>query len=76
MLTVELPAFPKRTLLSARQLQIAGYIVHGYTNKETARELNISPRTVEDHRKNLMQKLGTRNSALLAMHIFGSQVRP
>ena len=33
----------------------------GASSKEAARSLGISPRTVEFHRANIMQKLGARN---------------
>src|SRR5450755_1601225 len=35
----------------------------GASNKEAGRELGISPRTIEDHRANIMKKLGARNAA-------------
>ena len=33
------------------------------TNNEIAEELHISPRTVDTHRRNLLQKLGVKNTA-------------
>jgi DNA-binding CsgD family transcriptional regulator len=35
----------------------------GASNKEAGRTLGISPRTIEDHRANIMKKLGARNAA-------------
>ena len=35
----------------------------GASNKEAGRHLGISPRTIEDHRANIMKKLGARNAA-------------
>ncbi|MBF0244696.1 MAG: helix-turn-helix transcriptional regulator, partial [Planctomycetes bacterium] len=40
-------------------------LIKGYTNQQIAASLFISPRTVETHRKNLMQKLGAGNRAEL-----------
>lgn len=40
-------------------------IVNGYRNKEIGEELGISVRTVEVHRRNVMDKLGVRNLAQL-----------
>jgi DNA-binding CsgD family transcriptional regulator len=40
-------------------------IIRGDSSKEAARHLNISPRTVEFHRANVMRKLGARNVAEL-----------
>jgi DNA-binding CsgD family transcriptional regulator len=38
---------------------VLGQILSGLTSKEIARELAVSPRTVDAHRKNLLRKLGT-----------------
>jgi two-component system response regulator FixJ len=51
--------------LSQRQQQVMQLAVRGATNKEIAAELGISPRTVEDYRAWLMQRLGARNLAEL-----------
>ena len=40
--------------LSKREQQIFGYLVQGMQNKVVARELGISPRTVEVHRARIM----------------------
>lgn len=48
-------------LLTRRELQIIKMIARGKMNKEIAGELNISKRTVEFHRANLMEKLNLRN---------------
>ena len=40
-------------------------IVKGLSSKEVARELGISPRTVEFHRANLLKKSGAKNIAEL-----------
>jgi FixJ family two-component response regulator len=44
--------------LTGREREVLGQILAGLTSKEIARELNVSPRTVEAHRKNLLRKLG------------------
>jgi DNA-binding CsgD family transcriptional regulator len=38
-------------------------ISEGYSNKEGALRMNISPRTFESHRAEAMRKLGARNTA-------------
>jgi two-component system response regulator FixJ len=49
--------------LSARQRQVMNLAVQGYSNKEIAQELGISPRTVETYRAWVMEKTGARNLA-------------
>jgi FixJ family two-component response regulator len=44
--------------LTGREREVLDKILSGLTGKEVARELGVSPRTVEAHRKNLLHKLG------------------
>lgn len=50
-------------LLSAREREVLHLLVEGGSNKLIARSLHISPRTVEIHRANMMQKLGVNHVA-------------
>lgn len=45
-------------LLTEREKEILGLVAKGYTNKEVADLLSISAKTVENHKANLMEKLG------------------
>ena len=47
--------------LSPREKEIFQLLAEGYSNKEIADELVISPSTVHSHRGNLMDKLGLNN---------------
>jgi len=47
--------------LSAREQAVLRELVAGRPNKVVAYALNISPRTVEIHRANMMEKLGVRS---------------
>ena len=47
--------------LTPRERSVFDHLAKGKTNKQIAAELKISPRTVEIHRANLMEKLGATN---------------
>ena len=49
--------------LSPRERHVLVQLLQGCGNKEAARVLDISPRTIEVYRANLMKKLGARTLA-------------
>jgi DNA-binding NarL/FixJ family response regulator len=55
--------FPGRELLTERERMVLAFLVKGASSKEAARELGISPRTIDFHRANILEKLGARNTA-------------
>lgn len=55
----------KLAMLTPRERQVAEGIGRGLSSKELAQPLGISYRTVEDHRANIMMKMGTPNMASL-----------
>jgi two-component system, NarL family, response regulator NreC len=52
------PAQPVKEALTPREIDVLRLLARGYTNRQIAQELNISPRTVEGHRSSLVSKLG------------------
>jgi len=49
--------------LTRREREVLQLISEGYSNKEGALRMQISPRTFESHRAEAMRKLGARNTA-------------
>src|SRR6202030_562202 len=64
--------FAGHELLTARERIVLAQIVRGASSKEAARWLDVSPRTVEFHRANIMQKLGAKNIADLVRKVVGN----
>lgn len=52
---------------SERELEVLKLICQQHTNAEIAEQLNISVRTVDGHRNNLLEKAGCRNTAGLVI---------
>lgn len=52
--------------LSSRELEVMKLIAAGWTSNEVAKELGVSPRTVETHRASIQRKLQIRTRAELA----------
>lgn len=54
-------------ILSKREQEVLYLICQGFTNNEIANKLSISPKTVDNHRTNLLSKTDTKNTAHLVM---------
>jgi DNA-binding NarL/FixJ family response regulator len=52
-------------MLSGRELEVARLVAEGFSSKEIAVRLDLSVRTVEKHRANIMDKIGVREVASL-----------
>ena len=66
--------------LSPREREVLDWLAEGCSNKKIAHELHISPRTVEIHRANMMNKLGAHRAVeavrlRLEAHLDGGQRR-
>jgi DNA-binding NarL/FixJ family response regulator len=62
-------AGPERTpQITNREKEIIKLIIREMTNEEIAKQLNNSPMTIITHRKNLLRKLGVKNTAGLVKY--------
>lgn len=55
-------------LLTSREREILQLLVEGNSNKDIANRLNVSPHTVETHRRNLQDKLNLHSFAELILY--------
>jgi DNA-binding NarL/FixJ family response regulator len=62
------PASDKAPQLTKRQREVLQLVAEGKTMKEVATQLNISTRTAESYKYNLMNVLGIRTTAELVQH--------
>lgn len=61
-------------VLSERELEIIVKIAEGFTNGQIADLLHLSTHTVNTHRKNIMAKLGVKNTAGIVMYAVKSNL--
>jgi DNA-binding NarL/FixJ family response regulator len=61
-------------MLTPRQQQVFDLICQGQTNKQIARALQISHRTVEDHRTDVYEKMGVPNSTALVHKVLSARI--
>ena len=57
--------------LTRREREVLARIAVGETNKETARYMGLSARTIEGYRASIMRKVGVRNAAELLRRVLG-----
>lgn len=60
--------------LSQRELEVINFIKKGFSSKKIAETLELSVKTVEVHRYNILKKLNLKNSAALVNFINNSQL--
>jgi DNA-binding CsgD family transcriptional regulator len=63
-----LPSLDRRTpaTLTPRQMQVAGLVAKGWSNRQIAQELVISERSAESHVERIRTRLGFRSRAQIA----------
>jgi two-component system, LuxR family, response regulator FixJ len=57
--------------LTARESEVLGHLAAGATNKEVARLMRLSARTVEGYRASILKKAGAKNVTDLLRRIYG-----
>lgn len=65
---------PEEVNITDREMEVLRLIVDEYTNQEIADELFVSVRTVDAHRRNLLQKTGAKNTAGLVKYAIKSEL--
>lgn len=65
---------PKDSQLSERELEVLAHIATGETNKKIGDKLCISGRTVETHRRNILEKLAVKNTAEMIRYAIENKI--
>lgn len=66
--------FSVETPLTSREKEVLQLVVKEYSNQEIANSLYISMRTVDAHKRNLIEKTGAKNIAGLVMYTVNRQL--
>ena len=63
-------AWSSLSRLTPKEQVVLSFLTDGLTSKEIAREMDVSPRTVEIHRRNILRKLEVKSTvnAILLHH--------
>jgi len=68
------PAKGVQIPLTDREKEVLKFILKEYSNREIAESLFISPRTVEAHKRNLLEKTKSRNTAGLVLYAVNNHI--
>ncbi len=60
--------------LTPREIEVLKLIVNEFSNQEIAENLFISIRTVDAHRRNLLSKIGVKNTAGLVKFVISNEI--
>jgi DNA-binding NarL/FixJ family response regulator len=61
--------------LTSKEKEIIRYIMEGYSSKEIAALLEVSPRTIDTHRANILGKFNLKNTTELITRIAEQKIR-
>ena len=62
--------------LSAREEEVVGLVVRGYSTRQTSRSLVISEHTVQHHLSNAFEKVGVCGRRALVKRLFFDNLLP
>ncbi len=65
-----------KIILTKREKEILYWVGRGFSNIEIGDKLNISPRTVDTHKTNLVQKLNLKNTNALIRYAYENENKP
>lgn len=60
--------------LTNKEKQVIQYLQEGFSSKEIADKLDVSPRTIETHRANILSKFGLKNTTELIKKIVEQKI--
>jgi DNA-binding NarL/FixJ family response regulator len=61
--------------LTPKEKEVIRYVLDGYSNKEIADKMDISPRTIETHRANVLNKFNLKNTTELIKKILEHKIQ-
>jgi DNA-binding NarL/FixJ family response regulator len=61
--------------LTNKEKQVVKYLMDGYSSKEIAAKMDVSPRTIETHRANVLSKFELRNTTELIKKIVEQKIK-
>lgn len=64
----------KKSKITKRELEVLNYIANGFTNDEIASKLELSKRTIDSHRQNLLTKFECKNTVGLISYALKSEL--
>lgn len=60
--------------LTSKEKEIIRYLMEGYSSKQIAARLEVSPRTIDTHRANILSKFNLRNTSELISKIADQKI--
>lgn len=61
--------------LTNKEKQVIRHLMEGHSSKEIANKLDVSPRTIETHRANILSKFGLKNTTELIKKVIEQKIK-